>query len=273
MLRNCRNRRVCSSNPSTPKWRSCKSLAQQSLDSANRANASVSDLSRSIQASGADLGKQVLQPMASMSSRIDGMAQDLQSLQAGVADQASRMAKIQQQLTDLKNAMSTMPAPSSVPPQSAPGAPPSAAADPTVPPISNSQLWANAKHDMDGGNLDLALNEFTDYLKFYRSGDLGPNAQFNIGQIHYQQHKLDLAVKDFDQVLEAFPTNPKTPDAHYMKGRALIQLGQRNEAAREFNAVITQFPSSPAAATSKAALKMLGVNAPAAAPAPAKRRR
>jgi len=253
-------------------------LAQQSLDSSNRANTSVADLARSVQASGADIGKQVLQPMAALSTRIDGMAQDLQSLQAGVADQSARMAKIQQQLVDMKNAMSTMPAPGSVPTSgSAPpvgvpssGAPPMT--DPTAPPISASQLWQNAKRDMDSGNSDLALNEFQDYLKFYRTTDLAPNAQFNIGQIHYTQHKLDVAVKDFDQVLEAFPTNPKTPDAHYMKGRALIQLSQRNEAAREFTAVVTQFPSSAAAATSKAALKQLGMNPPAAA-APTRRRR
>ncbi len=257
-------------------------LAQQSLDASNRANTSVADLARSVQASGADVGKQVLQPMAALSTRIDGMAQDLQSMQAGVADQSARMAKIQQQLVDLKNAISTMPAPGSAPPatfSSAPtgSAPPASApqvADPTAPPISASQLWQNAKRDMDSGNSDLALNEFQDYLKFYRTTDLAPNAQFNIGQIHYTQHKLDVAVKDFDQVLEAFPTNPKTPDAHYMKGRALIQLSQRNEAAREFKSVLTQFPSSAAAAPSKAALTQLGMNPPAAAaPAPTRRRR
>jgi len=38
--------------------------------------------------------------------------------------------------------------------------------------------------------------------------------------------------------------------------------------------VVTQFPSSAAAATSKAALKQLGMNPPAAAaPAPSRRRR
>ena len=254
-------------------------VAQQSLDSSNRANASISDLSRAVQASGADLGKQVLQPMAALSSRVDGMAQDLQSVQAGVADQNARLAKIQQALVDLKNAMSTLPVPAAAPPSGAGAGAPGAgaappAADPTMPPISSSQLWLNAKRDMDGGNLDLALTEYQDYLKFYRATDLAPNAQFNIGQIHYNQRKLDLAVKDFDQVLEAFPANPKTPDAHYMKGRALIQLGQRNEAAREFTAVITQFPSSAAAGTSKAAMKQLGLNPPGApAPAPARRRR
>jgi len=249
-------------------------LAQQSLDSSNKANASVADLARG----GVDLGRQVAQPIAALSTRFDGMAQDLQSLQAGVADQNARMSKIQQQLVDLKNAMSTIPAPSSAaPPPSTNGAPgslppPSAATDPTMPPISSSQLWNNAKHDMDS-NPDLALNEFQDYLKFYRATDLAPNAQFNIGQIHYNQRKLEEAVKDFDQVLEQFPTNPKTPDAHYMKGRALIQLAQRNEAAREFTAVITQFPTSPAAAPSKAALKQLGMNAPGAPPPASRRKR
>ena len=91
-------------------------LAQQSLDSSNRANASVTDLARSIQSSGADLGKQVVQPMAALGTRIDSMAQDLQALQAGVADQNSRMSKMQQQLIDLKNALSTMPAPTSAAP-------------------------------------------------------------------------------------------------------------------------------------------------------------
>ncbi|MDQ6677904.1 MAG: tetratricopeptide repeat protein, partial [Acidobacteriota bacterium] len=246
-------------------------LAQQSLDSSAKANSSVADLARAIQASGSDMGKQVLQPMATLGTRIDGMAQDLQSVQAGVADQNARMAKMQQQLVDIKNALSAIPPPSTSAAAPLPGLSSSTRApesDPASPPISASQLWQNAKRDMDGGNADLALNEFADYLRFYRTTDLAPNAQFNIGQIHYSQKKLDEAVKDFDQVLEAFPTNPKTPDAHYMKGRALIQLGQRNEAAREFNAVLTQFPSSPVAANSKASLKALGMNPPAAAPAP-----
>jgi len=251
-------------------------LAQQSLDSSNKANTSVADLARSVQASGSDMGKQVLQPMATLSTRMDGMAQDLQSVQAGVADQNARMAKIQQLLVDIKNAISTLPPPGTPVAAPPPGLSPSTRApesDPANPPISSSQLWLNAKRDMDGGNSDLALNEFTDYLRFYRTTDLAPNAQFNIGQIHYSQKKLEEAVKDFDQVLEAFPTNPKTPDAHYMKGRALVQLGQRNEAAREFKAVLTQFPSSPVAANSTASLKALGMNPPSAAPAPVTRRR
>ncbi len=266
-------------------------LTQQTLDSANKANTSVSDLARSVQASGSDIGKQVIQPIAALGSRMDQVSNDMRAVQDSVADQSARMGKIEQQLLDLKNLIATMQAPAAAPPPTAtgggaglppssPGAalPPSSATGAPVPdggtgsapPIPAATLYQNAKRDMDGGQNELALNEFGDYLRFYRNTDLAPNAQFNIGEIHYRQKRLDLAVKDYDQVLEAFPVNPKTPDAHYMKGRALIQLGLRNEATKEFNAVLAQFPNSSAAANSKAVLKTL--NSSPAAPA-AKRRR
>src|SRR5260370_26161344 len=97
---------------------------------------------------------------------------------------------------------------------------------------------------MDSGNGELGLEEFADYVKWYRDSDLAPNAQFNIGNIHFFQKKYDLAVEDFDQLLEAFPINPKTPDAHYMKGRALVALGQRAEAVEAFKGCTAQFRSS-----------------------------
>lgn len=240
-------------------------LTQQALDTANKSNTSLSDLSRTVQSDSASVGRQVAQPVAALGARVDTMSQDMQGLQQTVADQTARLGQIQQQLVDLKNLMQTMQAPAAPPPPTvAPGtgisAAPAPASTPGVPPISAAQLYQNAKRDMDGGNSDLALTEFQDYLNYYRSTDLAPNAQFNIGQIHYTQKKLDLAVKDFDQVLEAFPVNPKTPDAHYMKGRALIQLGQRNDAAKEFKAVLAQFPTSPIAPNCRESLKALGLS-------------
>jgi TolA-binding protein len=240
-------------------------LVQQSLDASNKSNNSVADISRSIQSSGASIGKEVQQPIANMGQRIDGMAQDLQSVQQQVADQNSKLSQLQQQLNDIKTLLSTMQAPA-VPPPSAAGGPPTGGpgmTDTGAPPLPAVQLWTNARHDLDGKNDDLAISEFQQYLKYYRSTDLAPNAQYNIGEIHYRQGKMEEAMKDFDQVLEAFPVNAKTPDAHYMKGRALVTLNRRNEAVREFQAVLSQFPSSPIAPNCRAALKTLGMNPPA----------
>jgi TolA-binding protein len=232
-------------------------LARQAAEGTNRNQTTMVDLQRGIQAGTADLGKQVAQPIAAMNSRIDGLSNDMQAMQNSIADQNSKMAKIQQQLTDLLNAVKTMQAPAPPPPTTegttlplTGGGAPSAAG----PPASATQLWANGKRDMDSGNADLALQEFADYVKWYRDSDLAPNAQYNIGNIHYFQKKYDLAVEDFDQLLEAFPINPKTPDAHYMKGRSLVALGQRADAVKEFKVCTAQFGSSLVAPKCKESL-------------------
>jgi TolA-binding protein len=228
-------------------------LARQASEGTNRNQSAVNDLQRGIQAGTADLGKQVAQPIAAMNSRIDGLATDIQAMQNSIADQNAKMAKIQQQLVDLLTAVKTMQAPPPPPPTTDGTAPAGGSAE-AGPPASATQLWANAKRDMDGANADLALVEFADYVKWYRDSDLAPNAQFNIGQIHFFQKKYDIAVQDFDQLLEAFPINPKTPDAHYMKGRALVELGQRAEAVKEFRVCASQFASSLVAPKCKQSL-------------------
>lgn len=73
-------------------------LTQQSLDSANKANASISDLSRSVQTSGSDIGKQVIQPIAALGSRMDQVSNDMRAVQDSVADQSARMGKIESTL-------------------------------------------------------------------------------------------------------------------------------------------------------------------------------
>jgi TolA-binding protein len=231
-------------------------LARQASEGTNRNQTAMTDLQRGIQAGTADLGQKVAQPIAAMNSRIDGLSNDMQAMQNSIADQNAKMAKIQQQLTDLLNAVKTMQAPPPPPPTATDGTNPAGGTQPSAagPPASATQLWANAKRDMDSGNADLALQEFADYVKWYRDSDLAPNAQFNIGNIHFFQKKYDLAVEDFDQLLEAFPINPKTPDAHYMKGRALVGLNQRAEAVKEFKVCIAQFGSSMVAPKCKDSL-------------------
>jgi TolA-binding protein len=244
-----------------------QTLSQQALEAASGARSSVAELTRGIQAGTTDLGKQVAQPIAAMSNRIDGLGQDMQSLQQSSAEQNAKMAKIQQQLIDLLNAVKAMQAPAAPPPPATDGAggtpPPSTGA-----PVSAAELFQNASRDMNGGNTDLALAEFSDYVKYYRDTDLAPTAQYNIGQIHFFAKKYDLAVADFDQVLEAFPVNPKTAEAHYMKGRSLNYLGQRNEALKEFRSCVAQFPNSSAAAQCQLAL---GAGPPATRKPPVKK--
>lgn len=94
---------------------------------------------------------------------------------------------MQSQLTDLNNAVKVMQLPAA-PPPAQPGSPqvaPPGGAEPVaaMPPISATDLFANAQRDRSGGHYDLALQEYADYLKYYGNTSQAPSAQFYIGLI------------------------------------------------------------------------------------------
>ncbi|MBI4890679.1 MAG: tetratricopeptide repeat protein, partial [Acidobacteria bacterium] len=195
-------------------------------------------------------------PLAGVGGKVDSLAQDFGFVRESITEVNTRLSKLDQKMTDLDNTIKTMQAPP--PPPAAGGAlAPSAAAPP--PGVSSKSLYDNALRDKMGGNNDLARKGFTDYLAWFGTTDLAPNAQYYLGELDYNEKKFDAAVASFDQVL-AFGKNAKTNDAHLMKGRALAELGQRSEAEKEFRALIADAPNSDAAGRARAELRKLGLS-------------
>ena len=126
--------------------------------------------------------------------------------------------------------------------------------------------------DRSGGKDDLALQEFSDYLKYYGNTQFAPNAQFYIAELHLKQNDLDDALQEFDMVLEKYPDNNKTPDALYMKGATLVKMGKRTQGKQEFCELAKRFPSSDLAGRARTQVKNLGLTCGPAAPARARKR-
>jgi tol-pal system protein YbgF len=126
--------------------------------------------------------------------------------------------------------------------------------------MSAEVLYTNAVRDQTTGKYDLAMQEFTDYLKYYSNTQFASNAQYYIGDLYYKKQDYTNALQAFDNVLERFPDGNKTADAHYMKGVVLMALGRNDSAAREFRDVYTSYPDTDLAAKAKARLKDLGLN-------------
>ena len=135
----------------------------------------------------------------------------------------------------------------------------------SAPTISASALYDNANRDRNGGKLDLALQEYTDYLRWYGNTDLAPNAQYYIAWIHASQGDYNNAIREYDAVLEKYPDNNKTADAMYGKGIALAKMGRRTEGAREFQEVIQRFPSNGLAGQACTQLTNMGLKCPSRA--------
>lgn len=250
-------------------------LVQQSLNAANEANRSVAIIQNGFQQNLRDQEAKVVAPVVGLGSRIDQMSTDLRTVSQAVSDLTNLMSKMQAQLSDLSNAVKVMQTPAAAPPPSGGGmtAPGSAPAGAEVPTISSTDLYNNAGRDRIGGKLDLALQEYADYLKWYGNTDLAPNAQYYIASIHASLGDYDNAIREFDIVLEKYPDNSKTPDAMFGKGQALIKVGRRTDGGREFQDLIKRFPKNDLAPKACDTLKSMGLSCGTRAAAPSKRRK
>jgi tol-pal system protein YbgF len=195
------------------------------------------------------LEESMVKPLSGVTGKVDTLGQDIGYIRETLAEVNSRLGKLDQRIADLENTVRMMQAPPA-PPAASPSGPP--------PGVSAKSLYDSALRDKMGGNFDLALKEFTDYLAWFGDTEMAPNAQYYIGEILYNQQRFEEALAAFDKVLEAWPKNPKTNDARLMKARALLQLGRRAEAEQEFRALIKAAPNSDAAQRARGELQRLG---------------
>jgi tol-pal system protein YbgF len=250
------------------KFAALQVLVQQAVDNASKANTAVAVIQSGFQQNIRDTESKVVAPVVGLSSRMDQLSNDMRTVEQAVSDVTGLMSKMQAQLTDLGNAMKVISTPPAPPPgQTAPGG---ASAAPETPTISATDLYSNARRDMSGGKLDLAVEEFSGYLKWYGNTDLAPNAQYYIAYIHSSQGDYDNAVKEFDMVLEKYPDNNKTPDALYNKGLALTKMGRRMDGAQEYRELIQHFPANDLAKRACDQLKGMTLSCTARPATPAK---
>jgi len=252
-----------------------RTLIEQSLDSVNKLNSSMSAVQKTTQDFSAASG-----------ARLDTMGTQVQGLSDNVSDVQARMGKLDQKLTDIQNTLqnvdsklaggggggagvappSTMNSPSGQPmtppsnnaPVPGPGPGPSAAAGP---PASADVLYSNALRDINGRHYDLATQEFQDYLRFYGQTDLASNAQFYLGEIAFMQNQFQVALDAYNKVIEDYPKSFKTASARMRKGFCLSELGQKASAVRELRNVIRLYPGTDEAKRSAAKLREMGATA------------
>jgi tol-pal system protein YbgF len=245
-------------------------LLQQSLDESKAANRAVAVLDRQLRDGLKEQQNMVSAPVAGLASKVDQMGVDFTALKESVTDLNSRLLKMQTQLSDVLAAVKMIGAQQAPPPPTQGG---SQAGGP--PPGLNAQeLYDAAMRDRQGGNLDLAMEQFQNYLRWFSTTELAPNAQFYIGDILYNKGDYEAAIQAFDAVVETYPENNKSADALYMKGQAQLKADRKSQASQTLNEVVKKYPSSDAAGKAKLLLRGMGRPVPApAAPAAAKKRR
>jgi tol-pal system protein YbgF len=234
-----------------------KTLIEQSADSVNKLNTTMSSLQKSVQDVQANSG-----------TRLDTMSTQVQGLSDNLEEIKSRLGKLNQQLVDLQNSVQSIDArlaggnPTGTPTgagAAAPSNPGAASAAPSGPAPSADNLYSNGLRDIQTGKYDLARSEFQDYLRYYGDTELASNAQFYLGEIAYSQHQYQQAVTEYDKVLNKYPKSFKLAPARYKKGMALIELSEKNAGVKELREVVKRYPGTEEERRARAKLKELGV--------------
>jgi tol-pal system protein YbgF len=209
-----------------------KNLIEQNTDTMNKLAGTMTQLQQVLQKQNADAG-----------TRSDQLSGQIQTLNDSLDELKARLARVTKQLEDMQAAQQNLQAQQ----QQQPQAPP-----PDV-------LYNNAVRDYNAGNMNLAKQEFGDYVKYYPNTDLAGNALFYIAEMEYRAGNYQAASQDYDKVLQQFPSGNKAASAQLKKGYSLIELGDKQGGVRELNQLIQRFPRSPEATQARERLRRLGV--------------
>jgi tol-pal system protein YbgF len=218
-----------------------KNLVEQDTDAVNKISAAINNLQGTLQKQQGD-----------SSGKVEQLSGQIQALNDTLDELKVRLAKVSKQLEDMQAAQQSLAASQAQQQQQQ-----QAIAQAPPPDV----LYNNALRDYNGAKNDLALQEFSDYVKFYPNTDLAGNCYFYLGEIQFRQGNYQAAAQSYDQVLQNFPSGNKAASAQLKKGFSLLELGKQDDGVIELRHLIQRYPHSPEALQARDRLKKLGVSA------------
>jgi tol-pal system protein YbgF len=218
-------------------------LVEQDTDAINKVTTALNALQATLQT---NLQKQ----QGDSSAKLDQVSGQIQALNDTLDELKVRLAKVTKQLEDMQAAQQSLAAN-----QATAQAQQQAQAQAPPPDV----LYNNALRDYNGAKNDLALQEFSDYIKFYPNTDLAGNAYYYLGEIQFRGANYQQAAQSYDQVLQNFPSGNKAASAQLKKGFSLIELGKQDEGVTELRRLVQRYPHSPEALQARERLRKLGV--------------
>jgi tol-pal system protein YbgF len=229
-----------------------EALLKQNLEKQDKLNAALVVIERNVSKQGDSL----IGPMNSTSAKVDSLADQFVGLRTAVEETNAMLARIQQEVDDIKTHLTTLPPPSFD--EGEEGAVTDGGS------VSASEaIYEGGMSDYHRNNLEIARDQFRDYIALYPKHSKAAEAQYYIGQTYYSDAKYEEAAENFDLVVKKYPAEELVlAGALYKKGMALMNLSRGDQAAIAFQAVLDRFPNSSIAPNAQAQLDNLGQSKP-----------
>jgi tol-pal system protein YbgF len=197
---------------------------------------------------------------------IDGVGDTVRVLREKADDTNVRLSTMNQELEAMRQAITSQPQPSFVPPTAvdptASGTPGAATPGVTPPPgpapiIAPQKLYDNAFADYTAGQYDLAVIGFETFIKTSPRSELADDAQLNIGNALYAAGKFKEAVPALQQVINGYPQSNSVAAAWYKLGLTYEQLKQADLARKSYETVTKNHEGTIEASLARQGLERL----------------
>ncbi|MGA9851738.1 MAG: tol-pal system protein YbgF [Gammaproteobacteria bacterium] len=107
------------------------------------------------------------------------------------------------------------------------------------------------------GRYEDAINGFTNFIQQYPQSSLVPNAEFWMGEAHYQMSDFQGALVNYQAVVQGYPNSTKAPDALLKTGYSQYEMGNYKAARKTLESVISQYPGTSVASLAKQRLERM----------------
>jgi TolA-binding protein len=177
--------------------------------------------------------------VAAVGSQVQSVSDQLNTMRQALNDLTAAVSRLSTKLDDVSTAVAALQAPK-------PDAGKGQQAQPQ-PQVSATDLFANAEGDFLGGKLELALQEYSDYVSKFANTPQAADAQYYVGSIHYSNQEWDPAVQAFNALLQTYPDSKRVPESLYYKANSLARLGHASDANDTLKELRRRFPDNPLA--------------------------
>lgn len=124
--------------------------------------------------------------------------------------------------------------------------------------LDPQKLYDQAYFDFAKGSYDLAIQGFSDYLRYFPKSRSADQAHYWIAESYYAKKDYERCLDEFQKLLQNFPNSNKLPSALYKIGLCYEELKNQIRANRYFKEVVSRYPDSPEAKLAKEKMGISG---------------
>ncbi|WP_224366195.1 tetratricopeptide repeat protein [Hyalangium versicolor] len=147
-------------------------------------------------------------------------------------------------------------------------------------PEDKKEFLALAQEKAKAGELPLARQLYSEFMKKWAKDPLMGEAHFGMGETYFTEDKCREALFEYGKVIQDFAKTPSAPQAYLRSSECFAKLKMTEESRLALEELVKSFPKSEEAKTAKARIAELdkakkkpapAPTKPAPAPAPAKK--